>query len=296
MNMLKKSFLLLGSVFFTSILKGQEATPVLATVYYEFVYLNDTTQRNKHHEEEMVLYIGKDASLYVSNAGKQLNEQIAKQAEDPAFDGNITVVGRGATNESYYMHPTSRVCKEIYKLAGEQYLLDEVYPEINWKISHETKEVGGYVCQRADTHFKGRDYTVWFAPDLPFPYGPWKLQGLPGLILEANDSRNEVGFHYVGFDKPTEGELVFGLPSDLVKTNRAALKKMQEAFKKNPQAVMAAKSAGKTTSTSLVRGSDATTTLKNPDIDPSKIKSINIMKADPEQVSGVNNNPIELTD
>ncbi|GAA4784468.1 hypothetical protein GCM10023231_10230 [Olivibacter ginsenosidimutans] len=280
-----------------SILRAQEDMPVLATAHYNFIYVNDTTQRSKYHEEEMILYIAKDASLYESNAGKQVNEQLLKQAKDPAFDGNITIVGRGSTNESYFVRPAEKIFKVVHKLGGRQYLLDENYPEINWKIGQETKTIGGYTCQRADMHFRGRDYTAWFTPDLPFSYGPWKLSGLPGLILEASDSRNEVVFHYVGFDKVSGGELVFGLPSDLIVTEKSAFLNLQEAFKKNPQAVLKAGTEGKTASTPLVKGKrDDMSTQINQVIDPSKIKSINILKTDPERVSNVTNNPIELTD
>ena len=39
-----------------------------------------------------------------------------------------------------------------------------------------------------------RKYTAYFAEDIPVSYGPWKLQGLPGLILEAYDSEGRIHF------------------------------------------------------------------------------------------------------
>jgi GLPGLI family protein len=41
---------------------------------------------------------------------------------------------------------------------------------------------------------RGRDYTVWFAPDIPVSAGPWKLWGLPGLIVEARSDDGRVYF------------------------------------------------------------------------------------------------------
>ena len=38
----------------------------------------------------------------------------------------------------------------------------------------------------ATTHFRGRDWKVWFSEEIPLPLGPWKLGGLPGLILAAH--------------------------------------------------------------------------------------------------------------
>lgn len=65
---------------------------------------------------------------------------------------------------------------------------------IKWILHPDHKLVGNYNCQKATTYFRGRDYTVWFTPEIPISFGPWKLNGLPGLILEAYDSDHEVFF------------------------------------------------------------------------------------------------------
>lgn len=296
MKTIQQISLALVSLFLNVALKAQETEPVLAKCYYKFIHVNDTMQRSKQHEEEMVLYIGKNASLYVTYADERIKERLEKQMEDPGFDGNITITGNSrTTSESYYFQPASKNFKELYKLSGEQYLLDGTYPAVDWKIRDEVKEIGGYSCQRADTEFKGRMYTAWFAADLPFPYGPWKLQGLPGLILEVKDTKNEVFFHYAGFDKMSNDSTMFGIPNNLVKTNRKALEKLREAFKKNPNAAMSAKSKGE--DMSLVRSIPSATLMGNPLTDPSRIKSIHVQKTDDsDKVSKVMNNPLELRD
>ena len=72
-------------------------------------------------------------------------------------------------------------------LQGNYFLVSDSYNPYQWKITEETKKIGGYSCTKATTSFRGRDWIAWFAPEIPLPYGPWKLYGLPGLIMEAQD-------------------------------------------------------------------------------------------------------------
>ena len=62
-----------------------------------------------------------------------------------------------------------------------------------WTFGDGQKEVCGYPCQEAKTSYGGREWTVWFAPSIPSNVGPWKLGGLPGLIMEAQDAE---GIHH----------------------------------------------------------------------------------------------------
>jgi GLPGLI family protein len=57
----------------------------------------------------------------------------------------------------------------------------------NWKLYDDTLTVAGYMCQKARCSFRGRNYTGWFAADIPVNNGPWKFGGLPGLILKVYD-------------------------------------------------------------------------------------------------------------
>lgn len=66
----------------------------------------------------------------------------------------------------------------------------ETLPLQEWSISDETEEICGYSCQKAICHWRGRDYVAWFAADIPVSAGPWKLGGLPGLIMKIADSTN----------------------------------------------------------------------------------------------------------
>lgn len=70
---------------------------------------------------------------------------------------------------------------------GKTYRVKEPMNSIEWKIGNQTKSILGYTCQKATAHFRGRNYTAWFTHEIPVSYGPWKFNGLPGLILEVDE-------------------------------------------------------------------------------------------------------------
>lgn len=72
------------------------------------------------------------------------------------------------------------------KLANTASTYTEPYSEQEWNLDEgSTTEIMGYNCIMATTDYHGRKWKVWFTPELPVSFGPWKLRGLPGLILKA---------------------------------------------------------------------------------------------------------------
>lgn len=63
----------------------------------------------------------------------------------------------------------------------------EPLPKIKWEVTKEHKKISNYTCTKAKCNFRERRYDVWFTIDIPVQVGPWKFNGLPGLILQAND-------------------------------------------------------------------------------------------------------------
>ena len=56
---------------------------------------------------------------------------------------------------------------------------------INWELIDDTLTVAGYLCKTATCQLHGRNWTALYSEDIPTSAGPWKLCGLPGLILKA---------------------------------------------------------------------------------------------------------------
>ncbi len=66
-----------------------------------------------------------------------------------------------------------------------EYEGSEQTPDITWKLSDDTLTVSGYLCQQATATFRGVEWRVWYTEEIPSSAGPWRLRGLPGLIVKA---------------------------------------------------------------------------------------------------------------
>ncbi|WP_316823469.1 GLPGLI family protein [Pedobacter gandavensis] len=276
--MKKQSLILLGLiVLLFNAVKAQKTDTIRAKATYAFSHIQDTLNRNKPFTQEMVLLLTNQSSCYLSldkiNFDIQRRKDLAEQMKNSV---------PGKMNFKVGTDPKKTIQEELYLYTGEKkmiikkrlinnYLIEESFPEINWNLTADTSTIAGLKCQKATTHFMGRDYTAWFCPDLPFQSGPWKLNGLPGLIVSARDAKNEVIFDFLGFESikhngqtklneevESGGMLtikgltnaallnspVLYLPKEAIKTSEKEYQKLAEAMKKDPEGFISSSMPG----------------------------------------------------
>lgn len=154
-----------------------------------------TTDPDRFTEDFVILELGGGRSKFYSEKTRQVDSLVAASTPDRiladpgAFKGGLpyTVFCDAATGRITY----------IEKVMRTWYLYEEPLAEIAWTIGDRTREVAGYACTMATGRFRGRDWTVWFARELAVDAGPWKLRGLPGLILAASSDDGEFFFEAV---------------------------------------------------------------------------------------------------
>ena len=78
--------------------------------------------------------------------------------------------------------------------ARKVYKINDIFPEMKWQLTQESKEIQAIQVQKEMTTYRGVTWEVWFAPSLPYSFGPWKLIGLPGLVLEAKNAQGNITF------------------------------------------------------------------------------------------------------
>ena len=274
------------------VLNAQEKP--IAKIHYIFTHVNDTTKEETYLKDEVVTYLGLTSSYYTSYSSVSFEEQMEKMMNAADFDGQL-LISRSTSpiKESYFLEPLKSSLVEIRNVATDEFLIKTSFTKQIWDIHEDTKVIGGYTCQKASTTFGGRNYTAWFTLDIPFAFGPWKLHGLPGLILQAVDERNEVTFEYAGFDKLSDSTQIFmGIPENAIFTRKQEVDKLAKAFESNRAAYLEAKADSKGTKAGVFVSK--VNNRFNSRVDPNKIKSISIKNDDDYTPSSVTNNPLEL--
>ena len=83
-----------------------------------------------------------------------------------------------SSNNLYFISIFPKNSKKIIAL--------DSLPKPKWIIfKKESKKINNFQCYKATTIFRGSKITAYYTPEIPIGSGPFKLKGLPGLILEA---------------------------------------------------------------------------------------------------------------
>ena len=171
-------------------------------------YTQQITERETgavtYQTDTMALDFGKSFSVYYDwnkarrdslerGKTKDLDIKVFHMKTQPDFDmveyndiqGSYFVSSPKGDNSEYYKNRLNKEFISVDITDLESYKCVEQLEPQDWHFSSDTLTVLDYVCQKTTTSFRGRDYEVWFSPEIPIKEGPWKLYGLPGLILKV---------------------------------------------------------------------------------------------------------------
>lgn len=108
-----------------------------------------------------------------------------------------------------------RVIQKYYFDNVVDFVVDDLWVDLDWVILDSLKLIEGFNCRKATTNFRGRKYDVWFTDSIQVPYGPWKLFDLPGLILEMLEVEENLLFITAKkITYPINTELVINEPNE----------------------------------------------------------------------------------
>lgn len=201
-------------VLFTSYIEAQEIDSVLLRIHYASKFKMWDTNKNLS-EDEHILDIGKKTSKFYS-LWETRNEEIRDSvlAQGGTFQDVQNALGKADYPRSYQYYEVYKNYPEKGKITYtdkefKNYIYEETLEKPQWKILVDEKAIAGYRCQKALTNFRGRTWFAWFTIDIPISDGPWKLCGLPGLILKAEDKKGEFFFECIELKNMDKGTIKF---------------------------------------------------------------------------------------
>jgi GLPGLI family protein len=210
---------------------------VLFTAQYEMSSVADTAHRKRMEQEMMMLKVGGKSSVFYSYA-KYLADSVV-QAETAAGTSVSAIVQRlreyhsSITYKIYKNYPAGKVTT-LEQFTINRYRCEEKNDVPPWQVLSDTATVLSYPCRKAVCRFRGRDYEAWFTLDIPRNEGPWKLHGLPGLILRAQDAKREYIFECVALVQGKAGETIAYGASGYEPVSRKDLNRQYERYAADP--------------------------------------------------------------
>lgn len=182
------------------------------TITYRTKSVRDTTKldsvgRYNYGNDDMQLEVGEKVSYFYSATRRAYMENLLKSLDGRSVQIQGSNPARGNLSMDFYRNYPAGKSTYLDEVLGEKFRITEPLEQPKWDIiADSTKQILNYDCQMARCTFKGRTWTAWFAADIPLDNGPWKLCGLPGLILRAYDSKQQYIFDCVGMKQAKEGE------------------------------------------------------------------------------------------
>lgn len=231
---------------------AQEKADIL--VSYDYVFPN---RLKKPVTRKMSLLVSptqakwyNDISLWVDsltstpNGWAQYKEILRKACTTVGPDGTIGFDFRKGPSKNTYTYVFSNLTDgdiTLYDKFGEdQGYYTEPFDEMSWTIVEDsTKTVLGYECIMAESDYHGRHWKAWFTPEIPVPFGPWKLRGLPGLVLSA-DANGGFSFTATGLESTDKIITPIYQPGDYAKVDRLKALNNAEYFINNEESIMSA--------------------------------------------------------
>lgn len=213
-------------------LKAQTSNSMNFQATYRLEY-QPTKDGDIQKQEDMLLFISPDFTKFLS-VGKHKKDSLLRNKKDAGSSLSQILRNLPKTEFDYIIINELDDSKIVYhqKILKDNFSYKES-PVFNWKISKEKKEVSGYSCQKAITHYGGRKYSAWFTSEIPVSSGPYKFGGLPGLIIEISDTDNDYNFKLIKLKK-LDSSLLLDNDPNTIKTEKDIFLKVLKEYEENP--------------------------------------------------------------
>lgn len=172
-------------------------------ITYETKSVNNTeVTPYVYYTDEMRLDIGHVATRFYSYTKFRDDSLFVEYAK---HGGNLLAYdfsSKGSIQWEFYTNYPKGKTTYFDRNTMVQYRIEEPLSTPQWQLVPDSMQtILGYNCHLATCSLGGREWKAWYTDDVPLSYGPYKLGGLPGLVLRASDAEQQFIFECIGIQQ-----------------------------------------------------------------------------------------------
>lgn len=170
---------------------------------YIYKSVQDTLQKDSITKEIMVLEINpKNGNSIFSSLKKIISDSTMTDSANKSLYAfpDRTIVTKyiiEKKDKNVFFYTANHTITPVLKVVDKR--------PFQWKIYNENAKILNYKVNKATTKFGGRIWTAWYSNVLSFTDGPYKFNGLPGLILKISDDSQNHQYELIAIEKTYQG-------------------------------------------------------------------------------------------
>lgn len=188
---------------FFYLLSAQEAFFSKQAIY-NLVYQPDSLDVGSSKNIHMELLMNDEFSFFQTLRKRQQDSVLCYQNSQSNSFSRGGIVMRLPSKFNYVVKKSSDAISVFDSpygtdINGKEPIYHYTENPLNWELKDDTLHYADFICQKAELLYGGRKWIAWFTSDIPIAEGPYKFNGLPGLIVKISDDKNHWNFELVSF-------------------------------------------------------------------------------------------------
>ncbi|QZE13772.1 GLPGLI family protein [Halosquirtibacter laminarini] len=209
---MKKLLPLLLFFMMIGTLKADDYTIIDTTkvsFYYDYTFVRDTNNITDIDHDDMVLQVGSHCARFSHTSQVEL-DSATYIYRDYTFEEQYKYIKDILALPSSSKYSSYTLCKgypkkdeySIHFYINKKFLriVEPIFTSWNLEEAKDTT-IMGHPCSLATCNYAGRDYRAWYTLDIPISFGPYKFDGLPGLVMRVEDTKKQHVFQLYKIEK-----------------------------------------------------------------------------------------------
>lgn len=210
-----------------------DSAKLIAT--YSLKFVEDSLNNEFVKQEDMLLLIGNNVCWFISKTLYPNIEKLKAIENDFQFQqflmNTIDESSIPKIRNNIYLNYPSGKLTFTQNILSSTFKYEEDMNLFNWKLTEDVDTITGYKVQKALCDFGGRSWVAWFTKEIPLNIGPYKFNGLPGLILKISDTQNHYVFEFISISKPEKETMIEIQQCDYVECTKLEFFKAEDGFR-----------------------------------------------------------------